>query len=219
LGHDNYGLAILLDILVAEHGKGLEVHVISNIRESDNPRHGVPFAVKGVDISVVQDKDWHKGRYAQIYISGMATKTRSTIFRYFQQEHAIEVSDLGSLIHPSSILPEEYEMGSGIHVGPGTVMAPYVRVGDLVWINRQSSIGHHTELGELVTINPGVTLAGACRVGKGSTIGAGATVLEEIEIGDNTVVGAGSLVTKSLPANVVAYGVPARIVRDNPAKS
>ena len=33
-------------------------------------------------------------------------------------------------------------------------------------------------------------------------------------IGENTVVGAGSIVTKDLPANVVAVGNPARVVRE-----
>jgi acetyltransferase-like isoleucine patch superfamily enzyme len=33
-----------------------------------------------------------------------------------------------------------------------------------------------------------------------------------VTIGDNTVVGAGAVVTKSLPANVVAVGNPARVV-------
>lgn len=35
----------------------------------------------------------------------------------------------------------------------------------------------------------------------------------DITIGENTVVGAGAVVTKDLPANVVAVGNPARVVR------
>ena len=33
-------------------------------------------------------------------------------------------------------------------------------------------------------------------------------------IGDDTVVGAGAVVTRDLPAGVVAYGNPARVVRE-----
>lgn len=36
----------------------------------------------------------------------------------------------------------------------------------------------------------------------------------EVTIGANTVVGAGAIVTKDLPANVVAVGNPARVVRE-----
>jgi maltose O-acetyltransferase len=44
-------------------------------------------------------------------------------------------------------------------------------------------------------------------------------VLPGVTIGENTVVGAGAIATKDLPANIVAVGNPARIVRtiDEPA--
>ncbi|MBS6162325.1 MAG: sugar O-acetyltransferase, partial [Clostridiales bacterium] len=44
-------------------------------------------------------------------------------------------------------------------------------------------------------------------------IGAGTTVLAGVSTGDNTVIGAGSVVTKPIPANVVAAGVPCRVLR------
>lgn len=37
--------------------------------------------------------------------------------------------------------------------------------------------------------------------------------MKGVTIGENTVVGAGSLVTRSLPANVIAAGTPAIVVR------
>ncbi|WP_045740737.1 MULTISPECIES: sugar O-acetyltransferase [Actinoplanes] len=50
-------------------------------------------------------------------------------------------------------------------------------------------------------------------IGDNVWLGSGAIVLPGVTIGDNTVVGAGAVVTKDLPANVVAVGNPARIVR------
>lgn len=44
-------------------------------------------------------------------------------------------------------------------------------------------------------------------------LGGGAIVLPGITIGENTVVGAGSVVTRDLPANVLAVGSPARVIR------
>ena len=38
-------------------------------------------------------------------------------------------------------------------------------------------------------------------------------VLKGVKIGDNTVVGAGSVVTSTLPANVIAAGNPAKVIR------
>lgn len=59
----------------------------------------------------------------------------------------------------------------------------------------------------------GVEIAKPITVGNNVWIGAGAIILAGVEIGDNTVIGAGSVVTKSIPANVVAAGVPCRVLR------
>ena len=45
-------------------------------------------------------------------------------------------------------------------------------------------------------------------------IGAGVVICPGVSIGDNTVIGAGSIVTKDLPAGVVAYGNPCRVIRE-----
>jgi maltose O-acetyltransferase len=50
-------------------------------------------------------------------------------------------------------------------------------------------------------------------IGDNVWLGSGAIVLPGVTIGENTVVGAGSVVTRELPANVVAVGSPARVVR------
>lgn len=60
----------------------------------------------------------------------------------------------------------------------------------------------------------GLEIAKSITVGNNVWIGAGSTVLAGVTIGDNTVIGAGSVVTKSIPANVVAVGVPCRVKRE-----
>lgn len=50
-------------------------------------------------------------------------------------------------------------------------------------------------------------------IGQGVWLGVNVTVLKGVIIGENTLVAAGSVVTKSLPANVVAGGAPAKILR------
>ncbi len=44
-------------------------------------------------------------------------------------------------------------------------------------------------------------------------IGAGVTIVPGVRIGKNSVIGANSLVSKDIPENVVAYGVPCKVVR------
>jgi galactoside O-acetyltransferase len=51
-------------------------------------------------------------------------------------------------------------------------------------------------------------------IGNNVWLGSGVQVVPGVTIGDNTVVGAGSVVTRDLPANVVALGVPCRVVRE-----
>nr|WP_246650924.1 sugar O-acetyltransferase [Nonomuraea guangzhouensis] len=50
-------------------------------------------------------------------------------------------------------------------------------------------------------------------IGDNVWLGSGAIVLAGVTIGENTVVGAGAVVTRDIPANVVAVGNPARVIR------
>ena len=45
-------------------------------------------------------------------------------------------------------------------------------------------------------------------------IGSNVTIMPGVTIGENSVIGAGSVVTKDIPANVVACGVPCRVMRE-----
>ncbi|MFG3338382.1 sugar O-acetyltransferase [Glycomyces sp. NPDC048151] len=50
-------------------------------------------------------------------------------------------------------------------------------------------------------------------IGDNVWLGGGVIVCPGVRIGDNTVVGAGAVVTRDLPANVVAVGNPAKVIR------
>lgn len=51
-------------------------------------------------------------------------------------------------------------------------------------------------------------------VGDNVWIGGGAILNPGVSIGNNSVIGSGSVVTKSIPANVLAAGVPAKIIKE-----
>ena len=85
------------------------------------------------------------------------------------------------------------------------------------------SIGDGTLIGHnvvLATLNHGISpderhdlFPAPIHIGKNVWIGANATVLPGVTIGDNAVIAAAAVVTKDVPANVVAAGVPAKIIR------
>ncbi|MGN6753669.1 MAG: sugar O-acetyltransferase [Intrasporangium sp.] len=51
-------------------------------------------------------------------------------------------------------------------------------------------------------------------IGDNVWLGGGVIVCPGVTIGENTVVGAGSVVTRDLPADVIAVGSPARVIRE-----
>lgn len=52
-------------------------------------------------------------------------------------------------------------------------------------------------------------------IGNDVWIGGGTIIIAGVTIGNNVVIGAGSVVTKSIPDNVIAYGNPCKVIREN----
>lgn len=75
--------------------------------------------------------------------------------------------------------------------------------------------GGHLRVGARTFINYNLTALDVAPITIGDNVwlGGGAIVLPGVTIGDNSVIGAGAVVTRSIPANVVAVGNPARVVR------
>ena len=66
-------------------------------------------------------------------------------------------------------------------------------------------IGNNVWIGGGAIIMPGVTIGNSIVIGAGSGV----------TIGEGCVIGAGSVVTKDIPDNVIAYGNPCKVVREN----
>lgn len=56
-------------------------------------------------------------------------------------------------------------------------------------------------------------IPGHIHIKKGVWIGAGATILQGVTIGQNSIVAAGAVVSKDVPDNAVAGGIPAKVIR------
>jgi acetyltransferase-like isoleucine patch superfamily enzyme len=96
----------------------------------------------------------------------------------------------------------------------GAVINPSCTIGRFCIVNTKASLDHDSVMDDFSSLAPGVTVGGNCRIGTHSAIGIGAVLRHGITIGDHTVVGAGSLVMSCVESFSVAYGVPARRIRD-----
>lgn len=135
----------------------------------------------------------------------------------------ILVELLGSVGKDVTLRPPLYvDYGTQITVGD-RVFANYGLTAldcAAITIGDDTQIGPHVQL--LTPTHPvdpeerrtKIEAAAPITIGCNVWIGGGAIVLAGVTIGDNSVIGAGSVVTKDVPADVVAVGNPARVVRE-----
>jgi acetyltransferase-like isoleucine patch superfamily enzyme len=129
----------------------------------------------------------------------------------------------------------------GCYIGDKTKIGAFVEIQKNARVGQSCKVSSHTFICEGVTIEDNVfighnvafindtyprstTASGTLQtesdwhvettvVKKGASVGSGCTILANVTIGENAIIGAGSVVTRSIPANCVAYGNPARVHR------
>ncbi|MCZ9884976.1 sugar O-acetyltransferase [Arthrobacter sp. B2a2-09] len=129
---------------------------------------------------------------------------------------------IGCLAEGAHIRPPIFvDYGSNISIGEGTFINYNLTALDVATI----SIGSHCQIGpnvQLLTPTHPVEAqprkdklesAKPIVIGDNVWLGGGVIVLPGITIGENTVVGAGAVVSRDLPANVVAMGIPAKVIK------
>ncbi|MGA2673278.1 MAG: DegT/DnrJ/EryC1/StrS family aminotransferase [Terracidiphilus sp.] len=127
------------------------------------------------------------------------------------------------------------EIGDETKIGAFVEIQKNARVGKCCKISSHTFICEGVEIGDNVFVGHGVvftndsypratTADGSLQteadwkvertvVEKGASIGSGATILPNTTIGEHAIVGAGSVVTKDVPANSIAAGNPAKVLR------
>jgi sugar O-acyltransferase (sialic acid O-acetyltransferase NeuD family) len=138
---------------------------------------------------------------------------RSSVFNLLLKTKPDLVS--ATIIHPKAIVSKQASIAEGTVIMAGAIVNAGVNIGRGALINTAASVDHDCVVHEFSSLAPRTTLAGNCTIGRLSTVGIGATLVQNITIGSNTVVGAASLVNKDLPANCVAWGVPAKVQRSH----
>lgn len=130
------------------------------------------------------------------------------------------VGTLGSDVEIKPPLFGDY--GENIHVGARTFINYNLTALDVapIVIGEDCQLGPNVQL--LTPTHPiapqprrdKLEAAKPITLGDNVWLGGGVIVCPGVTIGDNSVIGAGSVVTRDIPANVVAVGNPARVIRE-----
>jgi len=117
-------------------------------------------------------------------------------------------------------LPTSYYIKRGLKVGKrfsrqsGTRLdisnCWLIEIKDNVTLANRVQILAHDDAAEQLC---GYRKVGKVVIGNNVFVGAGSIIMPGVTIGDNSIIGAGSVVNKDIPSNVVAAGVPARIIK------
>lgn len=118
--------------------------------------------------------------------------------------------------------------GSELIIGENTYIGEYnniragggrIIIGDKCLISQHITItasNHSIRQGIYIADQPWSTVNNYVIIGNDVWIGANAIVLPGVNIGDGAVIGGGSVVTKDIPANAIAVGNPAKVIKYRP---
>jgi maltose O-acetyltransferase len=149
----------------------------------------------------------------RLFNSSDAESERLTILRQLLGEIG-----QGSIIEP----PFYCSYGQNTHIGDHVFLNASCTILD----NNEVRIGHHVMMGPVIQIYTaahllqaesrirGLEVAKRIVVEDNVWLGGGAILLPGVRIGRNAVVGAGAVVSRSVPANTVVAGNPARVIRE-----
>ncbi len=101
---------------------------------------------------------------------------------------------------------ENLKLGFRTDIGAFT----YINAKNLVVIEDEVQVGSHCSIYSISTID---SKEGPVNLKKNCKIGSHSVIMPGVTVGENSVVGAFSFVNEDIPANVVAFGVPAKVVK------
>jgi sugar O-acyltransferase (sialic acid O-acetyltransferase NeuD family) len=122
-----------------------------------------------------------------------------------------------TVIHPHATVARDVKMGRGTVVFGGVVVNTGAKIGDNVILNTGCTVGHDCTVGPHAHICPGAHLGGTVLVRKGAFVGIGSAIIQGKTIGEWAIVGGGSTVTKDVPPRTTVVGVPAQVMKKQPA--
>ena len=93
------------------------------------------------------------------------------------------------------VIPASADLGKGCNIAHGVGIV----------IHHEAIVGENTKIYQNVTVG-----SKGVHIGKNCYIGTGAVIMEDL--GDNVQIGANAVVTKPIPSNSIAVGIPAKVI-------
>lgn len=119
-----------------------------------------------------------------------------------------------TLIHPSvQISDDEITIGRGTIICGSCILTCNIEIGNFVTLNLCCTVGHDTIIKDFASFMPSVNISGEVLIEEQVYVGTGAKIINQLQIGKGTIVGAGAVVSKTLPANCTAVGIPAKPIK------
>jgi sugar O-acyltransferase (sialic acid O-acetyltransferase NeuD family) len=137
-------------------------------------------------------------------------KTKSKIIASLDNEHL----NFPTIIHPSvCISDDDVTINNGCIICAGSIITCNITIGKFVTLNLMCTIGHDTVIDDYASFMPSVNISGEVHIEQKVYVGTGAKIINQLTIGNSTIVGAGAVVSKSLPKNCTAVGIPAKPIK------
>ena len=119
-----------------------------------------------------------------------------------------------NLIHPRALIGKDNVfLGKGNIICSGVIITVDIVIQDFITLNLSCTVGHDTHIKSFASFMPSVNISGEVNIEECVYVGTGAKIINQLSIGDKTTVGAGAVVSKSLPANCTAVGIPAKPIK------
>jgi sugar O-acyltransferase (sialic acid O-acetyltransferase NeuD family) len=115
-----------------------------------------------------------------------------------------------NLLHPTTVVAPDTKMGIGNFCFVYSVISVGAVLEDFVTLNVSAVVGHDARVGRGSTLSPGSILCGNVSLGRGVFLGTGASIVPGQTAGDLSSLGAGSVALRSIEAQMIVFGVPAR---------
>lgn len=195
---------------IREQGKYRVVGILdSDVKKIGSIVEGIPV-IGAPDASTLQRIEREYGTN-KFFIAFGAMAHRKRIFEFMRSSGWKAVN----IIHPNAVISPDAVIGEGVLIECGCLITPNPVIGDNVVVNTGSQVNHDNRIENHVYIASGVILSGGITIKENTLIDDGVIVSLGRTVGSNCIIGAGAVVTKDIPDDVVAFGVPARVIRTN----